>query len=189
MNERQTELKHQFNESEKRLYEALIEHDSLPLSEETLTQLRQTVMTAQARCREAGVEVETLHEFGERRRRENEAAIQAYADEQKRLTPSLPRSTRSRIALSLGGVVAIGMAFVTHPMIAMIVGFLGYGGSYAGMTQCFPTPGTRVGRRAVALGVPYMSFWPEESDDHKDYRDACRRERLMGRAPLMIRTR
>ena len=186
MNSFQTEAKAQFEEAETRLFEALNLRD-VNLSDSEVASLRQRVTSAQARCRELGLLVETLHEAGVRMRGEAEARIKAFAEQQIQVIPILPRKMRM-IASAVLGLIAVALCFDLSPGWALVLGGVVWLASYQGAAQLLPTPGIRVGRLAYRYGVTHIRHWPDKSDEHKDFIAAIRWEHAKGRQ-RWIRTR
>lgn len=178
MNSSQTEAKAEFDKAQGRLFEALNLGKVRPADSE-LAALRQQVATTQARCRELGLEVETLYELGIRMQAEAELRIKDYAEQQKLIRPILTRKLRL-IASAVIGVIAAVMCFEYSPAWAAFLGGVVWLTSYLGVAQVLPTPGIRVGRLAYRDGVTHIRHWPDQSDDHNDFLLACRWEHAKG---------
>jgi hypothetical protein len=139
------------------------------------TELRRAVLRAQAACKEAGFEVETLWEACQRKRKERHEQIQCYAAKQKELRPRLTRPDRMWVASITSIILGILIVLFSHTIPGVICGvFCGlmvFEPIEFHLTKYFPTPGVLVANYAWFLQEPLIlsDIWPLNSDDYKDY--------------------
>lgn len=135
-----------------------------------LSELRRRLIACKADCEKAGIQVETLWEFALRTQSENESALRIYATEQAAITPVVKRSTRQFLAgiagVSIGGVC---WTYWGNIWLSLIAGLFAFATVDVGLFELFPTPGTRVGRRAFSLNVGILPIWQSKDPNQKDY--------------------
>ncbi|WP_019334965.1 hypothetical protein [Pseudomonas syringae] len=182
----QVELLREFNKAQEWLIRAV--NSVVPAPLHLIVNSRRAVLDAQARCRAAGVEVETLIEYSERRRADTEQCFRAYAAEQMNIKPILPRKKRLKVAVGFALLFAI-LTCNFSLVVPLLGGLVIYVLVDVYLAQLFPTPAVRIARRAVADDVAYIELWSRNTDEFEDFRMTCRYERACNRAPLRIRVR
>lgn len=146
---------------------------------EELERLNRDIIAARAACVEAGLRVESMEEFAQRTRKEADAEVRAFAQEQLKIVPVLPFLRRKLIARVVGVLTALWVAVTwTAPIGALIGGFVAYVVVMNILGDYLPTPATRIARAACQRGADVSDLWPEGSPDREDYERGYRNHRL-----------
>jgi hypothetical protein len=190
-------LKGAFHKADAELIAGLNGIGRAPASDVEAAELRRALMRARAECEEAGIEVETVLEFSERTRRENEANLREYAAVASTRVHGIDRHRRRWLAWIVAGVGGVATAACLWTPEGLFGGLVA-----ALMIQPFaknwladryPTPGVLIGKRAFERRVGVIDIWRQDSDDTKDYRDTYWRLELRARAadrgPTWIKAR
>lgn len=159
--------------------------------------LRRALMRARADCVEAGVQAETLLEYSERTRGEDEAELRAYAMQSSSEVQGIDRAKRIRLASAVGCMAAVATVACFRNLPGLLAGAVvavGVFGLMAGwLADRYPTLGVVVGKRAFECHLGVIELWPQGSDNAKDYLDAYRRldmrARAAGTAPGWLKAR
>lgn len=139
-------------------------------------------MQSQQAYEEHGVEVETLWEYAQRRRKADEADVRRYAEEQRTITPVVSYVLRQRMASVVGLVAAVAIllkwATLGGMLGSVIAGLFTFALVVGGLRDLFPTPPVRIARMACNLDVDVTDLWPKGSDEFKDYVQTYRLQNL-----------
>ncbi|HET6844838.1 MAG TPA: hypothetical protein VFK06_24625 [Candidatus Angelobacter sp.] len=154
--------------------------DGYKADEAEIVELRRAVLRAQAACKEAGCEVETLWEVTQRKSAERQEKIRHHFAELKEelKEPRINLTRRDRHWLSC--VISL-----IPGLLILVGGWPSIGGAIGGafcsliifepidflLAKRFPTLGVRVAQFAWSLGESTVlrDMFPPDSDDYKDY--------------------
>lgn len=137
--------------------------------------LRRALMKAQSDCRELGVEIQTLWEFADQCKKEDEAEVRRFAKEQLGVTPFVTRGLRQKVAfvaslcVTTFVVSAFSLTGVSGLLLSLLASGVAFGIVFAVLAEVFPTPAIRVGRLACQKSVDVPDLWTESSPEAKDY--------------------
>lgn len=184
-----TNLKQQFRDADTALIAGLNGIGRPRASEAELVELRRAVMQARAACEAAGIEVESVWEYSQRRKREDETEIRSVG--QRMLADAPYGSALSRSArkwLSYAGAAAVSVAVMesvpatANLLVTCAVGFVVFFAvgvlAIFHIDEWFPTTPTKIARLAVEAGVDVSDLWRDDQTGLKDYNNACKRHLL-----------
>lgn len=139
--------------------------------------LQQQMQFAQKRCAESGIDVEDVWTFVQRRRKESEAHVRAYAMDALLVKPLIASTLRRKISCIVALVSCIAALTLSQGTAALIWGI---GGvviavlTEVTLSEIFPTPAVRIGREAARTRshIDVSDLWANGSLDQHDYKIA-----------------